>query len=67
MQIFVKMLTGKTLTLDLEWIDTIGGVKQKVQDKEGIPPDQQRLTFAGKGLENNRTTTSRRVQRSASA
>jgi len=57
MQIFIKTLTGKTISIEIEPSDLISKVKAEIENKEGIPPDQQTLVYSGKRLENEKSLT----------
>jgi len=62
MQIFIKTLTGKTIELNVTLIDTINNIKQQIYEKDGIPPDQQRIIYGGKQLVNDKTINDYNIQ-----
>lgn len=62
MQIFIKTLTGKNMVAEVEPSDTIQTLKAKIQDREGIPVDQQRLIFSGKQLVDEKTIADYNIQ-----
>ena len=66
MQIFVKTLAGKTITMEVEPLDSIENIKSKIQDKEGIPQDHQILIFAGKPLINSHTLSDCKIRKESS-
>lgn len=63
MQIFVKTAEGTTITLEVEPNDSIDAIMAKVQEKQGIPPEQQKLNFAGKELEKGKTLSDYNIQK----